>query len=385
MRIATDKILIKNGFVYDPLTKEKGVRDIAVAGASVVSSRGFDPTLIIDAEGCQVIPGLIDFHLHCFTATSDTAVDADPFCLPNGVTACIDAGTAGTAGFESCYRNTVCPSSVTIKALLNIAPEGLTTGNHPENQDPKGWNRAAIRALVDKYPQTIVGFKVRMSAGVLDPFHLTLEPLVEALSLGEELHLPVVVHVNDPNVDTAEIAALLRSGDVFCHVYAGEKENILDGNNKIKPEIRKARERGVIFDACNGRRNFLFSVANPAVNQGFYPDVVSSDVNVSCSYVHPVVSLPRLLSKYLALGMDFYDVIDTATIAPAQWLGDKNLASLQEGTAADIALFKIVEKKVRFFDYTNAAIEGNQVLVPQLTIKNGIIAYSQSEIGRAHV
>jgi dihydroorotase len=224
-----------------------------------------------------------------------------------------------------------------------------------------------------------MGFKVRMSAGVLDPFRLTLEPLVEALGLGEELHLPVVVHVNDPNVDTAEIAALLRPGDVFCHVYAGEQENILDDNNKIKPEIRRARERGVIFDACNGRRNFLFSVANPAMNQGFYPDVVSSDVNVSCSYVHPVVSLPRLLSKYLALGMGFYDVIDTATIAPAQWLRDKNLASLQEGTVADIALFKIVEKKVQYFDFINAAIEGNQVLVPQLTIKSGIIAYSQSD------
>jgi hypothetical protein len=60
--------------VYDPLAKEKSVRDRAVAGARIVSSWGFDPTLIIDA---------------------------------------------GTAGFERCYRS---PSGVTIKALTENVP-----------------------------------------------------------------------------------------------------------------------------------------------------------------------------------------------------------------------------------------------------------------------
>jgi dihydroorotase len=373
-----EKILLKNGLIYDPLTKKKEAGDIAAAGSQIVDPGDFNPSLVIDAEGCLVVPGLIDFHLHCFSAVSDMAVDADALCLPNGVTTCVDAGTAGTAGFETCYRQHVCSSTTGIKALLHVAPGGLATAYHPENQDPGVWDREAVRLLVKKYPQVIAGLKVRMSASVLEPFHLSIEPLVEAVSLAEELHLPVVVHVNDPNMEIGAIASLLRPGDVFCHMYAGEEENILD-SGMVKAEIRDARKRGVVFDACNGKKNFLFQVASPSIKQGFLPDIVSSDLNKACVYRQPVISLPRLLSKYLALGMDLYDVIDTATITPARWLGDPGLGTLREGTAADIALFKVEEKQCTFFDYREASIWGNQVLIPQLTIKNGMIVYCQSD------
>jgi dihydroorotase len=77
--------------------------------------------------------------------------------------------------------------------------------------------------------------------------------------------------------------------------------------------------------------------------------------------------------------MDLYDVIDTATISPARWLGDQDLGTLREGTAADIALFKVEEKQGTFFDCRQASVQGNQILVPQLTIKNGTIVYCQSD------
>jgi dihydroorotase len=374
------KILLKNGLIYDPLTKRKEVGDIAIAGTQIVAPGDFDPSLVIDAAGCLVVPGLIDFHLHCFSAVSDIAVDADVLCLPNGVTTCIDAGTAGTAGFESCYRQHVCSSTTTIKALLHVSPGGLTTAHYPENQNPGVWNREDVRLLVKKYPRVIVGLKVRMSAPVLEPFHLSIEPLAEAVSLAEELRLPVVVHVNDPNVEIGAITSLLRQGDVFCHMYAGEEKNILaSGSDMVRTEIYDARKRGVIFDACNGKRNFLFQVASPSIKQDFLPDIISSDLNSACVYRQPVISLPRLLSKYLALGMDLYEVIDTATITPARWLGNQDMGTLQEGTMADIALFKVEEKRCTFFDYHQASIQGNQILVPQLTIKEGTIVYCQSD------
>ncbi|MDR1278677.1 MAG: amidohydrolase family protein [Treponema sp.] len=373
-----EKILIKNGLIYDPLTKRKEIGDIAIAGSQIVDPGDFDFPLVIDAAGCLVVPGLIDFHLHCFSAVSDVAVDADILCLPNGVTTCVDAGTAGTAGFESCYRQHVCSSITTIKALLHVAPGGLVTARHPENQAPGVWDGEAVRLLVKKYLSVIVGLKVRMSASVLEPFHLSIEPLAEAVSLAEELRLPVVVHVNDPNVEIGAITSLLRGGDVFCHMYAGEEKNILD-SGMIKAEIHDARKRGVIFDACNGKNNFLFQVAFPAIKQGFLPDIISSDLNRSCVYRQPVISLPRLLSKYLALGMDLYDVIDTVTINPARWLGVQDMGTLRKGTVADVALFKVEEKQCTFFDCHQASVQGNQVLVPQLTIKDGTVVYCQSD------
>ncbi|WP_197027312.1 hypothetical protein [Oribacterium sp. FC2011] len=41
----------------------------------------------------------------------------------------------------------------------------------------------------------------------------------------------------------------------------------------------KAKERGVLFDACNGRSNFDLDVCKEALAQGFTPDIISSDKN----------------------------------------------------------------------------------------------------------
>lgn len=45
------------------------------------------------------------------------------------------------------------------------------------------------------------------------------------------------------------------------------------------------------------------------------------------------------------------------------------LATLKAGSIADIAVFKIREKEVRFYDFTGEYITGDTVLVPQLTKK----------------
>jgi dihydroorotase len=374
-----DKILIKNGLVYDPVSKEKSRRDIAVTEGRLVNPAFMESDIIIDAEGCLVFPGLIDAHAHVFSENSDVAVDADSFCLPNGVTSCVDAGTSGTANFESCFHHIIGRSSTRILTLLDVTPAGQATSFHPENQDPKVWNRDGIRILVKKYPDNIVGLKLRLSKAFLDPFGLRLEPLYEARKLGDELALPLVVHVQDPGVEMEEIASVLRKGDVFCHMYAGDDDSILDDNGSVKQCLWEAKKRGVVFDACNGRKNFLFKEAVPALKAGFCPDFISTDVNKLCHYKSTVISFPRLLSKYIALGMDLYDVIDCATVNPARWLGNEDLATLRDGTVADIAVFKVKNKPVRFFDYKENSIDGDKILVAQLTVKAGTIVYCQSD------
>lgn len=374
-----DKILIKNGTVYDPVLHRMEKREIALAGGEIVPVEGFTEDITIDAKGCLVTPGLIDFHVHCYIGASDGANNVDSFSMPNGVTTAIDGGTAGTANYEGFYQNVVCRSTTGVRALLHVAPEGLTTGRHGENQDPKYWDLEQIHRLTRKHPHVLVGLKVRMQANLLDPFGLHEEPLVEAVKLGEEIGKKVVVHVNNPNVSCGRVAQILRPGDVFCHMYAGNQENILNPDGTIQDDVKKARERGVIFDACNGRGNFLFQVAEPAMRQGFVPDIVSSDVNPMVFYKHPMISLPRVLSKYLAMGMPLADVLDTATLAPARWIGEEDLASTAEGTIADIAIWKLKEKPVCHLDVAGRELRGNQVLVPQMTIREGVIVYCQSD------
>ncbi len=373
-----DRILIKNGMVYDPFRHEMKKRDIALADGKICVLDGFSPNCELDASDCYVTPGLIDFHLHCFTGSSDGTCDADTFCLPNGVTTCIDAGTAGSANFRALYADVIARSVTRVLALLHIAPEGLTTGRHPENQSPEDWDREMMKKFCSRYPE-IVGIKIRMGKNICEPYGLRDEHLKEGIRFAESLGKKVVVHVNDPNVPTEQIAEELRPGDVFCHMYAGKTENILAEDGTVKAGVKEARERGVLFDACNGRGNFLFQVAEPALKDGFLPDIISSDNSPYGNYKQPLISLPRLLSRYLMFGMKLEDVLDCATIRPARWIGMESLASMDAGTEADIAIFKLNKKRVQYKDCAGAEREGNEVLVPQLTIRDGVIVYAQSD------
>ncbi len=59
------KLLIRNGFVYDPLNKIDGeIMDIAVEDDKIVEKLGNGRKKIIDAAGMVVMPGGVDIHSH---------------------------------------------------------------------------------------------------------------------------------------------------------------------------------------------------------------------------------------------------------------------------------------------------------------------------------
>ena len=74
--------------------------------------------------------------------------------------------------------------------------------------------------------------------------------------------------------------------------------------------------RGVRFDVGHGMGSFSFSVARRALDQGFAPDTISTDLH-ACSQASPVVDLPTTITKFLHLGMPLEDCIARVTVAPA--------------------------------------------------------------------
>ncbi|QTQ10873.1 amidohydrolase family protein [Treponema parvum] len=371
------KILIKNGKVYEPLFGTEEIRDVCVCGGRIVSEFDKDDAdIVIDSKDCMVVPGLIDHHIHLYQGT-DGGVNADLSCLPSGVTTAVDGGSCGMCNYTQFHNFSIANSIVTVKSYLNIAPIGLGTGFYPENLDvnlfPKYDDR--IKELFARYKGELVSIKLRLTKDVTS----SIDPLVYCIKLADEIGCNVVVHVTRPSVPCEEIASVLRPGDVFCHVYQGVENTILDENGKIKKQVLEARKRGVIFDACNGKKNFAFSVAKGAIKQGFFPDIISSDMSPLTFYADPVVSLPHLMSKYLAFGLSCMDVFKMTTTTPAKVIGIKDYGSLTAGNRADIALFKIKKQGVRFYDCNNEFIEGDQVIVPQMTIKKGNIVYRQTD------
>lgn len=98
------------------------------------------------------------------------------------------------------------------------------------------------------------------------------------------------------------LADCLRPGDIFCHCFQGAGNPIAAEDGTIDPLVLKARERGVIFDAANGKGNFGLKAAKRALAAGFLPDVISTDLTVDKFNMPPYAkNLPLVISKYLAL------------------------------------------------------------------------------------
>ena len=369
-------LLIRNGTVIDPARKVHAVGDVATAGGRIVEADGTGATTEIDAAGCLVVPGLIDNHAHVFAAATDGGIRADVSCLPQGVTSVVDAGSAGPSNYRT-FAATVPPfNEMRVFSLVNVSDTGIVSHHYPENVDPKYYDAAALKRLFARYPGQLIGLKVRVGAEIVGG--LGLKPLEATVEIAAQIGCQVVVHVTNAPCTMDRIADLLRPGDVFCHCYHGTGPTIVGADGHVLPGIRAARARGVVFDACNGRNNFAFPPAKAAIADGFPPDIISTDLTGLTAYKGYAFGLTYTMSKYLDLGLGLDQVIAAATAAPARQLGKAGLlGTLVPGAFADVAVLKLVNKRVRYLDAKGEEFIGNTLLVPQMTVLDGRIAYRQ--------
>jgi len=372
-------VWIRGGTVVDPARGLERTDDVFVCAGRIAAppaGGAAEAEQVIDATGCLVLPGLIDFHAHLYAGGTEIGVEPDLALLPQGVTTAVDAGSAGIANYEGFSSSVVASSLVRIKSLLNVSPAGLATIRYPENVDPRHYQPARAAELFSRHPGKLLGLKVRQSRSVVGP--LGLAPLRATLRMAESLGCPVVVHVTDPPGSAGEIADLLRPGDVFCHVFHGMGGTILGSDGVILPEIHAARSRGVLFDTANGRTHFAFAVARQALAQAFLPDVISTDLVAHSLYRAPVFGLPHILSKYLALGVPLGVAVAACTATPARLLGmGGEIGTLAPGACADVAVFKQTAGPAEYLDALGERMVGRVLLVPQLTLRGGRIVFRQ--------
>lgn len=379
--------IIHNGMVMDPATGEEKIRDVAVNGDRIVDTEGLtlECDHIIDAKDCIVTPGLIDFHTHIFYNGSSIGIKPD-FMIPQGTTAAVDAGTAGTANFPAFYDTAVVPSTVRIKSFLTVYSGGQLDPKLCEDFNPKLYNVNRMERLIDKYRDNILGLKVRLSKGVV-PDEKGKEYLTAIVELAEQLSekldtkLRVCVHTSNGVITAGQLADCLRPGDIFCHCYQGSGNTILLENGEIDPDVLNARDRGVIFDAANGKGNFDISVARKAIERGFLPDIISSDLTSDKFNMPPYAkNLPMVMAKYLELGMGFMEILKAVTVKPAQIMKmSGKIGTLQAGGYADIAILKLKEKRVVQKDWKDEPVTMGHVIVPKMTICAGEIQYCATD------
>ena len=165
----------------------------------------------------------------------------------------------------------------------------------------------------------------------------------------------------------------LRPGDIHTHMYA-QQFPILDDEGRPNDFLFQAREWGIIFDLGHGAASFWFRNAVPAMEQGFGPDSISTDLHTG-NVNGPVVDLLTTMSKLLNIGMPLEEVITRTTVTPAQEIERPELGTLSPGAEADVAVLKLLRGSFGYADCGKTNMMGTRKLSCAMTIRAGAIVY----------
>lgn len=368
-------LLLTGGTVLNPATGVNQKLDIGVTNGRIAALQANLPRAnakkVLDVSGGYVTPGLIDFHVHSYWGVNPYGCNLDELCLANGVTTTMDAGSAGPVNFLG-FRKLVYESSKTrMLGFVALAQHGVL--NEPGELLNFGFaDSDGAAQAVDNNRDIGVGIKVRLhkkSIGENSRAALRL-----AIKAGEATKTPIMVHVGDTAISMSEIADTLRPGDVITHCYTPQKPSIIDDKGKLLPEVRAAKERGVIFDVGHASGHFDFELVRRAMGEGLLPDIISSDLHGRMKQpgFGIVGDLPTTLTKFLPLGLSLEEIIACCTINAARAVGWQNcIGSLEVGREADIAVLSIIDEPTALRDSVGAEVVHSQRLAARWTIRAG--------------
>jgi dihydroorotase len=373
----TYDLLLKGGRVLDPKNGINGVMDVAIANGKIAKvAAGIpasDAKRVANVVGLTVTPGLIDIHVHVFprpenkSVATDSNVPADSHTFRSGVTTVVDAGTSGWRNFPDFRERVIAKSQTRVLALLNISGAGMGTGREDELAE---LDSAAAAKAAKANRDVVVGFK---SAHFGGPGWESVEAAVKA---GREADMPVMIdfgYMNGVRNLPTLLLDKLRAGDIYTHCYSGHREELL-ADGKVNPAIFTGRKRGIFFDLGFGAGSFYWYVAVPAMQQGFVPDSISTDLHTG-SMNNGMKSMANAMSSVLNLGATFEQVVQMSTWNPAKEIKRPELGNLDVGAEADVAVLRVERGEFGFIDSAGAGHTGNQRIVAELTVRKGKVVW----------
>jgi dihydroorotase len=366
-------LLIRGGDVVDPGGGSEGRLDVAVTRGRIAAvSSNIPPESafqVIDAGGQIVTPGLVDLHTHVFHKVTYWGIDPDPVAARTGVTTWNDAGSVGAMTLPGFRDFVVGPAKVGITAFLNISSVGLVCDDY-ECANPHYLDVGLFRRLFEHNSDLVLGVKVRM--GNLVPFEGdALEPLRRARRAADECEVPLMMHISFGPPSIAEVVPFLKPNDVLTHCFTGHPMKLVDDEGRLLEVAERAWDSGVVMDVGHGTGSFSFEVAEAIMAAGRKPDVISTDLH-QLSVNGPTFDLPTTLSKFIHLGMSVREVVEAATARPAAVLGlEREVGTLQPGSRADIALFRLLQGDFPLQDIHGNVRHGSQLLRNTATIVGG--------------
>ncbi|MDG2474357.1 MAG: amidohydrolase/deacetylase family metallohydrolase, partial [Paracoccaceae bacterium] len=184
----------------------------------------------------------------------------------------------------------------------------------------------------------IVGIKVRLGKNTSGKNGIS--PLNFAKDVATQTNLPLMVHIDEAPPSYSEVLDQMRSSDILTHCFRPSPNPPIGPDKNILTSVIRARQRGVLFDIGHGMGSFSFDVAKSMLNENFYLDTISSDIHAMC-LEGPAHDLVTTLSKFLNLGMPFYDVIKSCTLNASLALNKPEIGNLKLGSIADVSILEI--------------------------------------------
>ena len=375
-------LLIQHGEVVDPGAGLKGRLDVGISGGRIVevgpSLPAGEARRTISARGLLVTPGLIDVHAHIFVNAHDMGGHTDDLCQRSGVTTLCDAGSTGSATFAGLRAVIDGHVRTRARAFVNLSAIGIVGTSrggelsHRPYADPEGCART-----IAENPDLAIGVKLRYGPGLV--WEYTTEPVKMARRTAAMAGVPLMIHITDSPIPLPEILAEMAPGDIVTHCYHGRANGIMGPEKElVLKEVVEAQRHGIIFDCAHGRNHFSFPMIEKALDQGFLPDTISTDLTFTSATKGPVWDLATTMSKLLHFGMSLDDLVLRATAAPARIMGyEGTVGTLRPGANADVALIKRRNGNFELRDSDGNTVTAKERLVARTTIKDGRVTYER--------
>jgi dihydroorotase len=364
-------ILIKNG-------KYAQIVDLAVNPGGINPGIPSLTTKLIDGKGSlYASPGWVDLHVHI--GVSGYGYQINDMGLAHGVTALLDAGSAGTSNFTVVNNAIKANTDIDCFALLNINPTGIL-GSVTAVPDIEEMRACLNTNNAGK--KTIVGLKHRAdtsNTSITDREYY-LRKIKEASNI---LGIPAVVHINSTlgveALGISNVLGYLKSGDILCHALR-ENDNSIVNNGMVRDEVLAAYENGVAFDVAHGGASFSFDTAETAVNEGFRDFTISSDIYLMSK--SSAKSFANVLTKFLVDGinMGLDEIMINASTKPAKFLGIERV--INTNAEATMTIFSLKTGNFTMDDTLSQTRNCPQRIIPEWTIMKGKKLYLAGDYDR---
>jgi len=196
---------------------------------------------VLGIHGKLLVPGLVDFHLHCFRQGQVLSIDAEELAPRAGTTTFVDGGSSGSMNFQAFREHVIEPAGVRILAFLNISAIGLASVGatgvaFAENDDDRLLDIASAIEVIEKNRDIIVGVKVRAYTGLC-----SLAALTRGREVADRTRSPMMVHIASGPPRFDEVLPHLRAGDIVTHIYHGGEDSLVDAQGHVRGVFRKPK------------------------------------------------------------------------------------------------------------------------------------------------